>query len=418
MELELKFSGFSQNEIASKDNQKQINEIHKRLHASDKSAGTTWVTWASDYDKKELAKILKLAKTIEANSDVLLVLGIGGSSLGAEAGLEFMPHKGKLEIVIAGTSFDYNHLAKALDGLKNKDVTVNVVSKSGTTVETLAALNIVEKFMKNKYKADYKSRMILTTDKQKGYLRQKANAEGFETLCVPDFMDGRYSVLSAVGLLPFACAGLNVKKILEGCAAAEVDFGVPDIKTNLAYQYACYRNMVAKTYNRKIEMFSFFEVAFSKFGAWLQQLFAESEGKNQKGMFVCAQTFSTDLHSVGQFLQQGSPIFAETFLLSNEIRRDATLSNIPLDNPIKFLDGKLFSHLNSCAYEGSLKAHNDANIPIVTIKIDKLDEFEFGYLVYFFEKACAASAMLQGINPFGQPGVEQYKTYMKELLKN
>ena len=175
--------------------------------------------------------------------------------------------------------------------------------------------------------------------------------------------------------------------------------------------------MVAKKYNKKIEMFSCFKTCLSSFGAWLQQLFAESEGKEQKGMFVCSQVFSTDLHSVGQFLQQGSPIIAETFLLAKNLQKDTTLTNIALDSPIKFLDGKAFSTLNNCAYEGTLKAHNDADLPIITISIDDTNEFEFGYLVYFFELACGASGLLLGINPFDQPGVEQYKTYMKELLK-
>lgn len=417
MDLDLKYSGFSQNAICSKDFQRQINEIHKKLHSIDKSDGTAWVDWPSEYDKKEISKILKLAKEIESNSDVLLVVGIGGSYLGARAGLEFLQKKSKLEIIFAGTSFDYDDLSQKLDCLKSKDVTVNIVSKSGTTVEILATLNIIERFMKNKYKNEYKSRMIYTTDKNKGYLRQKANLEGIETLSVPDNMGGRYSVLSAVGLLPFACAGINIKKILEGAAAAKDEFSSQDIKSNNAYQYAIYRYLVAKEYNRKIEMFASFSTKLSSFGAWLQQLFAESEGKNSKGMFVCSQTFSTDLHSVGQFMQQGSPIFAETFLLIKNQQKDAALTNITLDSPIKFLDGKSFSHLNKCAYEGTLNAHNDANIPIVTISLDDTDEFNFGYLVYFFELSCATSGYLLGINPFNQPGVEQYKTYMKELLK-
>lgn len=418
MKLDLQYSGLSFNEINSKENQRQISEIHKKLHSSDKSLGITWVDYPETYDKKELAKILKLAKSIEQTSDILLVIGIGGSYLGAKAGLDFLKPKNKLEIIFAGTSFDYEDLSQKLDQLKNKDVTVNIVSKSGTTVEILSTMNIVEKFMKNKYKNNYKSRMIFTTDKNNGYLRQKANLEGFETLSVPDFMGGRYSVLSAVGLLPFACAGINVKKILEGAFTAQKDFENENIQANPAYQYAIYRNLVAKKYNKKIEMFSTFSVKLTSFGSWLQQLFAESEGKNKKGMFVCNQTFSTDLHSVGQFLQQGSPIFAETFLIVNNQTKDTSLSNIPLDSPIKFLDGKTFSELNSSAYEGTLKAHNDADIPIVTISIDESDEFNYGYLTYFFELSCATSGFLLGINPFDQPGVEQYKSYMKELLKN
>ncbi len=416
MNIELKFSGFSPEDISTRENQRIISNINEQLFKNDKSAGTAWATCPTDYDQKELAKILKLAKQIEKNSDALLVIGIGGSYLGAKAGLDFLQKKSKVEVVFAGTSFDYSDIAQKLDSLKGKDITVNVVSKSGTTVEILSTLNIVEKFLKNKYKNDYKSRMIFTTDKEKGYLRKKANLEGIETLSVPDNMGGRFSVLSAVGLLPFACSGINIKKILEGAQEAQKALSNDNLKINPAYQYAVYRNLVAKKYNKKIEMFSVFNTAFSSFGDWLQQLFAESEGKNQKGMFVCSQTFSTDLHSVGQFLQEGSPIFAETFLILKNSQKDAALSNIALDSPIKFLDGKTFNELNRCAYEGTLKAHNDANIPIVTITVDNLDEFEFGYLVYFFELSCAASGLMLGINPFNQPGVEQYKSYMKELL--
>lgn len=418
MEIDFKYSGFSENELCSKDNQRQINEIHKKLNNIDKSFGTAWVSYPTDYDKKELAKIVKLAKTIEANSDVLLVVGIGGSYMGARAGIEFCGNHSNLEIVFAGTSFDYDDLSKKLDMLKNKDVTVNVISKSGTTVEILSTLLIVEKFLKNKYKGDYKSRLIFTTDKQKGYLRQRANQEGIETLSVPDNMGGRYSVLSAVGLLPFACCGLNIKKILEGAAAAQFELNNDNLKNNNAYKYAVYRNLVAKKYTKKIEMFSLFNQKLSGFGLWLQQLFAESEGKDKKGMFVCSQVFSTDLHSVGQFLQAGSPIFAETFLMIQNSQKDVVLSNITLDSPIKYLDGKPFSSLNKAAYNGTLKAHNDADLPIISITIDEANEYNFGYLVYFFELSCAASGLLLGINPFNQPGVEQYKNYMKEELKN
>lgn len=418
MEIDFKYSGFSDEELSSKDYQKQILDIHKRLNNIDKTAGTAWVKHPTDYDKKELTKISKLAKSIELNSDVLLVIGIGGSYMGARAGIEFCGNHSKLEVVFAGTSFDYDDLSQKLDMLKNKDVIVNVVSKSGTTVEILSTLSIVEKFLKNKYKSEYKSRLIFTTDKQNGYLRQKANQEGIETLSVPDNIGGRYSVLSAVGLLPFACCGLNIKKMLEGAAAAQFEFNNDNLKTNNAYKYAVYRHLVSKKYNKKIEMFSMFNQKLSGFGLWLQQLFTESEGKDKKGMFVCSQTFSTDLHSVGQFLQSGTPIFAETFLRIKNNQKDTLLSNIPLDSPIKYLDGKSFSSLNQAAYNGTLKAHNDADLPIISIAVDNSDEYTFGYLVYFFELVCATSGYLLGINPFNQPGVEQYKTYMKEELNN
>lgn len=417
MRLDLSYSKLNEKEFYQKDFQKKVKEIHEKLHSPDTSAGTTWVNHPITYDKKEFAKIQKLAREIEKNSDALLVVGIGGSYLGAKAGLDMLAKKCNVEIVFAGITFDYADLNDKLEYLRNKDVTVNVVSKSGTTVEILSTLNIVERFMKNKYKNDYKKRMIYTTDKEKGYLRARAAVDGVETLVVPDNMGGRYSVLSAVGLLPFACAGLNIKKIMEGAYAACNDLNTPDIEKNSAYKYAIYRNLVHKKLGKKIELFSSFSSKLPSFGAWLQQLYAESEGKDGKGMFVCPANFSTDLHSVGQFIQQGSPILAETFINVDEPIKDNNLTNIALDSPIKFLEGKNFSDLNKAAFEGTVKAHTEASVPIAIISIDEINEFNFGYMVYFFELACGMSGYLLGVNPFNQPGVEQYKSHMKELLK-
>ena len=417
MKLNLENCKIKQNDIYSKDYQKKINDISNCLHDPDHSKGTTWVDWPVNYDKKEFAKIQKLAKHINETSDALLVVGIGGSYLGAKAGLEMLAGKSKLEIIFAGTSFDYSDLAQKLEYLKNKNVTVNIISKSGTTVEILTTLNIVEKFLKNKYKGDYKSRLIFTTDKTKGYLRQRANLDGIETLTVPDWMGGRFSVLSSVGLLPFACADINIKKIMDGATAAFHELSTNQLTENPAYQYAVYRHLLNKKLGKKIELFTSFNLKFASFGAWLQQLFDESEGKEEKGIFVASLSYSTDLHSVGQYIQQGSPIVAETFITVKNPEKDITLSNIALDSPIKFLEGKTMSAVNNAALNGTVQAHKDAGVPIAIIEIDEISEFNFGYLVYFFELACAASAYLLGVNPFNQPGVEQYKSYMKELLK-
>ena len=418
MILNLENSKVNYKKIKSRKYQKQINEITNILHNPDHSAGTTWVDWPINYDKKEFAKIQKLAKSISSNSDALLVVGIGGSYLGAKAGLDMLlDSKSKVEIVFAGTNIDYSDLSQKLEYLKNKDVTVNIVSKSGTTVEILLTLNLVEKFLKNKYKTDYKQRLIFTTDKTNGYLRQRATQEGIETLCVPDSMGGRYSVLSAVGLLPFACAGLNIKKIMDGATEAFNNLSSNKIKENPAFQYAIYRHLLNTKLGKKVELFASFQSKLSSFGAWLQQLFAESEGKDGKGLFVSSLTYSTDLHSVGQFIQQGTPIVSETFIKVKNPSKDTTLTGFSLDSPIKFLEGKTVSEINNAALNGTIQAHIDANVPIVTIEIDEIDEFNFGYLVYFFELACATSGYLLGVNPFNQPGVEQYKSYMKELLK-
>ena len=417
MKLDLSNSLINEKEIFSKDYQKKIKEIHDRLHSANTSAGTAWVAYPICYDKKEFAKVQKLAKDIEENSDALLVIGIGGSYLGAKAGIDMLYKKSKVEVIFAGITFDYSDLNSKLEYLKNKDVTVNVVSKSGTTVEILATLNIVERFMKNKYKNDYKKRMIYTTDKSKGYLRERAPIDGIETLTVPDNMGGRYSVLSSVGMLPFVVAGLNIKKIMEGAYAACNDLSSDEIENNPAYKYAIYRHLLNKKLYKRVELLTSFSSKMTSFNSWLQQLFAESEGKDKKGLYVCPANYSTDLHSVGQFVQQGSPIIAELFINVETPLKDNTLSNIALDSPIKFLDGKNFSDLNKAAFEGTVKAHSEAGVPIAIVSIDEINEFNFGYLVYFFELACATSGYLLDVNPFNQPGVESYKSHMKALLK-
>lgn len=417
MELNLKNSLIREGEFYSREYQKKINEIDETLHSADHSAGTTWVDWPLCYDKKEFLNIQKLAKHINENSDALLVVGIGGSYLGAKAGLELLSKKSKVEVLFAGTNLDYSDLGNKLEYLKDKDVTVNVVSKSGTTVEILTTLNIIERFMKNKYKNDYKKRMIYTTDKSKGYLRECAVADGIETLVVPDDMGGRYSVLSAVGMLPFAVAGINIKKIMEGATAAYHDLNTSEIENNPAYKYAIYRHQVYKRLGKKLELVSSFSHKMASFGAWLQQLYCESEGKEGKGLFVAPLTFSTDLHSVGQFIQQGSPMLSETFIDVKVPQKDNAILNVPLGSPIKFLDNKNISDVCRAAFDGTVKAHAEANVPIAIISIDEINEYNYGYLVYFFELSCAASAYLLEVNPFNQPGVEQYKAYMKENLK-
>ena len=418
MKLNLDLSQIRESEFYSREYQKRIDEINETLHSNDHSAGTTWVDWPLCYDKKEFANIQRLAKNIRDTSKVLLVIGIGGSYLGAKAGLEMLSKKSDVEIIFAGTNLDYSDLGAKLDYVKDKNVTVNVISKSGTTVEILTTLNIVERFMKNKYKNDYKKRMIYTTDKNKGYLRECAISDGIETLVVPDDMGGRYSVLSAVGLLPFAVAGLNIKKIMDGAIQAYTDLRESEISENPAYKYAVYRNIVNRKLGKKLELFSSFSTKMPSFGSWLQQLYCESEGKDGKGMFVSPLTFSTDLHSVGQFIQQGTQMLCETFIDVTNPVKDNTVLNVPIGSPIKFLENKNVSEICRAAFDGTVKAHAEAEVPIAIITIDEINEFNFGYLVYFFELSCATSAYLLGVNPFNQPGVEQYKSYMKENLKN
>ena len=417
MELNLDLGQIKANDYYSKDFQKKIKEIHSLIYSEDKSKGTAWVDYPSNYDKKEMSKILKLAKSIKQSSDALLVIGIGGSYLGAKAGIDMLAKKSNVEIIFTGINFDYNDLNAKLEYLKNKDVTVNVVSKSGTTVEILSTLSIVERFLKNKYKGAYKERLIFTTDKTKGYLRERAIQEGIETLTVPDNIGGRYSVLSAVGMLPFAVADINVKKIFEGASQAERDLSVGEISENMAYKYAIYRYLINKKLNKKVELFSSFFTAFNSFGFWLQQLFCESEGKDGEGLFVVPLKYSTDLHSVGQFIQQGTPILAETFLTVEKTQKDNILTNIQLKSPIKYLENKSMFEINKAGENGTIKAHSEAKVPIAVISVDEINEYNFGYLVYFFELSCAVSGYLLKINPFNQPGVEQYKSYMRKNLQ-
>ena len=416
MELDFNFCGFNRSEFFKNEYKQKIKDIHKKLHQNDHSIGTTWVDWPIKYDKNELILIQSLAKKIQDNSDVLLVVGIGGSYLGAKAGIDMLQKNNKLEIIFAGTNLDFSDLKRKLEKIKNKDVTVNVISKSGTTIEILVTLNIIEKFMKNKYNEDYKSRIIFTTDKNKGYLRERANTEGIQTLSVPDDMGGRYSVLSAVGLLPFAVAGINIKNILKGAGRAYKDLSECSIELNLAYQYAIYRHYVYTHINKKVEIYASFSTKLASFGLWLQQLFCESEGKAGKGLFVSTLGYTTDLHSVGQYIQQGSQIVAETFMYVKNPNCDCIISKVQTDSPIYFLNGKTINDINNAAFYGTIKAHMDAKVPIVVLIFDKINEYNFGYLVYFFELACATSAYLLQVNPFDQPGVEQYKRYMKDCL--
>lgn len=392
---------------------KEIENINKVIYSAKDTTGKTWVKWPVNYDVKEVNKMIKLAKKVRETSDVLLVIGIGGSYLGAKAGLDMLDKKEGVEIIFTGICFDPTYMNEVLEYIKDKEVFVNVVSKSGTTVEILSTLNVVENFMKKKYGEDYLDRFVYTTDLNKGYLRALANKDNVETLCVPDDMGGRYSVLSAVGLFPFAVAKININKILEGALAAYNDLNNTD---NDAIKYAKYRYLVNTKLHKSLELFTTFNYKLSSIAMWAQQLFCESEGKEGKGMFISPLFFSRDLHSVGQFIQQGTPNITETFLKVN-VDKDLKIKDLKDNSPIKFLEGKGFNEVNEAAYQGTLKAHVDAKVPTVTVNIDKIDEYNFGYLVYFFELACAYSAYLLKVNPFDQPGVEQYKSYMKELLK-
>lgn len=380
-----------------------------------------WTTWPTDYDKEEFARIIKAAQEIRENYDVLVVAGIGGSYLGARCAIEALRGlypTDKLEIIYFGNTLSSTYIAQVLKYLENKKFAINVISKSGTTTETSVAFRLLKELLIKQVGKENASKAIYaTTDKARGALKKEADEEHYQTFVIPDDIGGRYSVITAVGLLPIAAAGLDIDALMNGCAAAQKDFDNPDLKTNLAYQYAVCRNYFLN-HNKQVELFVTYEPHFTQIGEWLKQLFGESEGKDKKGLLPDSVTFSTDLHSLGQFIQQGSPVLFETIVRTEKPTLDVT---VPHDEDnldgLNFLAGKNMSFVNEKAFEGTLRAHvDDGQVPNIVVTIEQMNEYNLGYLFYFFMRACAMSCYLTGVNPFNQPGVEIYKKNMFHLL--
>lgn len=380
-----------------------------------------WTTWPTDYDKEEFARIKKAAQEIRENYDVLVVAGIGGSYLGARCAIEALRGlypTDKLEIIYFGNTLSSTYIAQVLKYLENKKFAINVISKSGTTTETSVAFRLLKELLIKQVGKENASKAIYaTTDKARGALKKEADEEHYQTFVIPDDIGGRYSVITAVGLLPIAAAGLDIDELMNGCAAAQKDFDNPDLKTNLAYQYAVCRNYFLN-HNKQVELFVTYEPHFTQIGEWLKQLFGESEGKDKKGLLPDSVTFSTDLHSLGQFIQQGSPVLFETIVRTEKPTLDVT---VPHDEDnldgLNFLAGKNMSFVNEKAFEGTLRAHvDDGQVPNIVVTIEQMNEYNLGYLFYFFMRACAMSCYLTGVNPFNQPGVEIYKKNMFHLL--
>lgn len=380
-----------------------------------------WTTWPTDYDKEEFARIKKTAQEIRENYDVLVVAGIGGSYLGARCAIEALRGlypTDKLEIIYFGNTLSSTYIAQVLKYLENKKFAINVISKSGTTTETSVAFRLLKELLIKQVGKENASKAIYaTTDKARGALKKEADEEHYQTFVIPDDIGGRYSVITAVGLLPIAAAGLDIDALMNGCAAAQKDFNNPDLKTNLAYQYAVCRNYFLN-HNKQVELFVTYEPHFTQIGEWLKQLFGESEGKDKKGLLPDSVTFSTDLHSLGQFIQQGSPVLFETIVRTEKPTLDVT---VPHDEDnldgLNFLAGKNMSFVNEKAFEGTLRAHvDDGQVPNIVVTIEQMNEYNLGYLFYFFMRACAMSCYLTGVNPFNQPGVEIYKKNMFHLL--
>lgn len=418
---------FQEHEIEYlKDSVKAAHDaLHNKTGAGNDFLG--WLTLPNDYDKEEFERIEQAAKRIQQNSDVLVVIGIGGSYLGARAAIEALNHsfynilpkdKRKYpQVLFVGNNISGTYIKELFDVLEDKDVSVNVISKSGTTTEPAMAFRIFQKYLVDKYgKEEAKQRIFATTDKEKGALKQLATNEGYETFVIPDDVGGRYSVLTAVGLLPIAVTGLNIQKMMEGAQAAVKDFSVEELEQNEAYQYAAIRNILYRK-GKTVELLVNYEPSLQYFAEWWKQLFGESEGKDEKGLFPASVNFSTDLHSLGQYIQEGYKQMFETVLQVKQPREDLALieDEKNLDG-LNYLSDKTFNYVNEKAFEGTLLAHTDGNVPNLIVEIPQLDEFMFGYLVYFFEKACAISGYLLGVNPFDQPGVEAYKKNMFALL--
>ncbi len=406
--------------------QAEITAAHKALHDGT-GAGNAFLGWVDlpvNYDKDEFAAIKKAAEKIRKNSDILVVIGIGGSYLGARAAIEFVKSqrynsvtKDAPEIYFAGNSISSSALAELIEMCESKDFSVNVISKSGTTTEPALAFRIFRDLLIKKYGEDgAKERIFATTDKAKGALRNMAVEEGYETFVVPDDVGGRYSVLTAVGLLPIAAAGIDIDALMQGAADAREAYMSDKIEENDCYRYAAIRNNLYRD-GKKIEMMAAYEPDFTMMCEWFKQLFGESEGKENKGIFPASAIFSTDLHSLGQYIQQGERSLFETVVVFTEPKRDlvieATEDNV---DGLNFLAGKKMSEVNRKAFEGTVLAHTDGGVPNIILELQKMDEYNLGWLIYFFEKACGISGYVLGVNPFDQPGVESYKLNMFALM--
>ena len=404
----------------------QVLAAHNTVNNKD-GLGNDFLGWVSlpfDYDKDEFVRIKKAAEKIRKDTDILIVIGIGGSYLGARAAIEFLkgPFYNNLcgdgpEIYFAGNSISGSYLADLLKMCEGKRVSVNIISKSGTTTEPAVAFRVFRKLLEEKYgEKEAAERIYCTTDKARGTLKALADEKGYECFVVPDDVGGRFSVLTAVGLLPIAAAGADIDKLMLGAQTAAKKYNVPNVYENDCYTYAALRNAFYRK-GKSVELLVTYEPRFTMMSEWFKQLFGESEGKDNKGLFPASVTFSTDLHSMGQFVQDGSRLMFETVVTFSESDKDVVIESEDNNGDgLNFLAGKTMSFVNEKAFEGTVLAHTDGGVPNLVINIDKPDEENLGELIYFFEKACAISGYMLGVNPFDQPGVESYKKNMFALL--
>ncbi len=421
IKLNLKNSGITEKTIL--EYKEQVENIHKDLHrrANDEKDFVGWIELPTNYDKKEFSRIKK-------ESDILVVIGIGGSYLGARAVIEALTssfqnmltdkQRKYPQILYVGNNLSPNYINELIEYIGVKDFSVNVISKSGTTTEPAIAFRIFREMLENKYGIEEaRSRIYVTTDKERGALKTLADNEGYEKFVIPDNVGGRYSVLTPVGLLPIATAGIDIDKLMAGAQTAQERYNDSNLKYNECYKYAVVRNILYKLY-KNTEILVNYEPKMHYFTEWWKQLYGESEGKEQKGIFPAGVDFTTDLHSMGQYIQEGRRNLFET-VISIENSATDIIINKDEDNldGLNYLAGKGLDYVNKKAMEGTIKAHVSGDVPNIVINIEKLDEENMGELIYFFEKSCAMSGMILGVNPFNQPGVEEYKKNMFKLLK-
>ena len=411
------------NEEIIESYQQSVERINKMINekTGQGSDYLGWADWPVNYDREELSRMLNDAKYVREHFDILVVCGIGGSYLGARAALEALnglKSDDKMEIIFMGQTFSPNYVAQVMKYLEGKNFAINVISKSGTTTETSISFRLLKELLERQVgKEAARKAIYATTDKEKGALKTLCNKEGYATYVLPGDIGGRFSVLTAVGLFPLAVAGIDVQAMLDGACIARLMYNNTDLKSNICYRYAVMRDYMYR-HNHPVELYVTYEPQMSQISEWLKQLFGESEGKEKKALFPASVTFSTDLHSLGQFIQDGSPILFETILNVKEPAMDIKIPHDDEDlDGLNYLEGKDLAFVNQKAFEGTLLAHTqDGGVPCNVIEIEKLDAKTLGHLFYFFMRACAMSAYLLDINPFNQPGVEIYKKNMFHLL--
>ncbi|MEK4228830.1 glucose-6-phosphate isomerase [Solibacillus sp. FSL H8-0538] len=382
---------------------------------------TGWLHSPLEKNDDMLDSIQRIASEIKSKADVLVVIGVGGSFLGARAIQNaltpyFGTQENGIQVLYVGQNMSGAYIQQLLNSLKEKEIYVNVISKSGTTMEPALAFRVFRKYMEHRYAKEAQKRIIVTTDAEKGLLKKMAENSCYRHFVIPANIGGRYSVLTPVGLLPIAVAGVDIRRLLEGAKKAAILLKEENLELNEAYRYAVIRHALYKK-GYQLELLATFEPSLAKLQEWWKQLFGESEGKGKKGLFPATVSYSTDLHAIGQFIQEGSPILFETLLHFKEITDDC---QVPFDHrnedELNYLSNRSFNEINAISKQGTAIAHAEGGVPVIQLELERLDAYHLGYLIYFFMKSCAMSASLLQVNPFDQPGVEMYKNKMKELL--